>query len=481
MLGALAAMMTLLSPPAPTPQAPREFRAAWIATVDNIDWPSKPGLSSDQMKRELETLLDTCERLNFNAVVLQVRPSADALYKSDLEPWSWYLTGEQGKAPDDGFDPLAFACHEAHMRGLELHAWLNPYRALHPAQKGPVAWNHVSKLYPNAVKTYGAYEWMDPGDPEARAHSLAVFRDIVARYNIDGIHIDDYFYPYPVYDGINRRGFPDDDTYARYVANGGTLKQGDWRRNNVDTFIRDVYQSIKLMKPSVKFGISPFGIYRPDTPSGIKAGVDQYAYLYADCKLWLEQGWCDYMSPQLYWPIKQEAQSFPRLFKWWTSINPEHRHIWPGLFTSQMNPDGAKWKSKEIADQISLTRQGATTAGAVHFSVKAIQKNWGGIQAELGKIYKMRALVPSSPWLGVKAPAKPVLMAATTGSIQIRAVLGAQFVALYEKKGAIWTLRKVLPNHGKPIALTLVKGREIAVRGVSSTGIEGASTGGVVK
>lgn len=481
MLGALAAMMTLLSPPGPSPQAPREFRAAWIATVDNIDWPSKPGLGAEQMKAELRALLDTCERLNFNAVVLQVRPSADALYQSNLEPWSWYLTGQQGRATETGFDPLAFACHEAHLRGLELHAWLNPYRALHPAQKGPVSSNHVSALYPDAVKKYGTYQWLDPGHEDAREHSLAVFQDIVKRYDIDGLHIDDYFYPYPVREGGKAVEFPDDATYADYVRKGGRLKRNDWRRDNVNRFIRDVYRSIKSAKPEVKFGISPFGIYRPNTPSGIKAGIDQYGELYADCKLWLEEGWCDYMSPQLYWPIKQEAQSFPKLYKWWNSINPKDRHIWPGLYTSQLNPTGAKWKSKEIADQIALTRKGSASAGSIHFSMKAIQRDWAGIKAELAKTYKNRALVPASPWLGGNSPGAPALVSATTRGIHVRPVPGAQFIALYERSDDDWSLRKVLPNHGKPVVLPLVKGRQVAVRAVSPSGIEGPSAVGIVK
>lgn len=465
MLAVLAATMAILEPSAP-PQPMREFRAAWIATVDNIDWPSKPGLSVKEMKRELLAILDTCQKLNMNAVVLQVRPSADALYKSPHEPWAWYLTGEQGRAPAENFDPLEFACYQAHLRGMELHAWLNPYRALHPAQKGPVSNSHVSKKFPRAVKKYGSYLWMDPGDPDVQKHSFLVFMDLVERYNLDGIHIDDYFYPYPV----AGQDFPDDESYQSYRSNGGTLGRKDWRRHNVNTMIEDVYEGIKKRKPYVKFGISPFGIARPGVPSGIKAGIDQYDDLYADCELWLEEGWCDYMSPQLYWPIKQEAQSFPRLLDWWTSVNPHDRHIWPGLYTSQLNPNGsAKWKPAEVANQIALTRKSKSTPGAIHFSVKAIHRDWAGIKASLGKTYAQKALVPESAWLGDDKPGKPSIATFKGGRMKVNGLPGAQFIAIYDLKGK---LIKIAPNNSSMLQFAGTV-RSVVVQGVSRTGVLG--------
>ena len=465
MLAVLAATMAILEPSAP-PKPMREFRAAWIATVDNIDWPSKPGLSVSEMKRELLAIFDTCQKLNMNAVVLQVRPSADALYKSPHEPWSWYLTGEQGKAPAGGFDPLEFACYQAHLRGMELHAWLNPYRALHPAQKGPVSGDHVSRELPKAVHKYGTYLWMDPGDPEVQKHSFQVFMDLVDRYNLDGIHIDDYFYPYPV----AGQDFPDSASYAAYRSTGGSLSLKDWRRHNVNTMIEDVYKGIKRRKPFVKFGISPFGIYRPGVPSGIKAGIDQYDELYADCKLWLDEGWCDYMSPQLYWPIKQEAQSFPKLLDWWTSNNPHDRHIWPGLYTSQLNPNGsAKWKPAEVVNQIGLIRKSSSTSGAVHFSVKALHRDWAGIKASLGKSYAQKALVPESPWLGKAKPERPSVSTYAGRKIKVKPIPGAQFVAIYDAKGS---LIKVAPNNAAVMQFSSTV-KQIQVQGVSRTGVLG--------
>src|SRR5688572_900104 len=243
------------------PAAPREFRAIWIATVDNIDWPSKRTLTTDQARAELVKILDTADRLNVNALVFQVRPHADALYDSKIEPWSEYLTNEQGKAPNPYWDPLSFIVDEGHKRGIEIHAWFNPYRAWHPQAKSAPAPNFLGRTNPRLVKQYGKYQWMDPGEKEVQDRSLAVMLDVVKRYDVDGIHIDDYFYPYKSY--ANGADFPDDSSWQRYVAGGGKLNRGDWRRANVDGFVRRVYTETKKAKRWVKFGISPFGIYRP--------------------------------------------------------------------------------------------------------------------------------------------------------------------------------------------------------------------------
>ena len=255
------------------PELPREFRGAWIATVANIDWPSKPGLGAESQKKELDALLHRLAGLKFNAVVLQVRTSADALYRSDLEPSSWFLTGAQGG--DLEWDPLARAVDVGHRLGLEVHAWFNPFRAGHPSQKGDYSADHLSVTRPDWVKRYGKYLWCDPGVPEVRRHALAVMTDVVKRYDIDGVHIDDYFYPYPE----GGAPFPDGPSYGAYVEAGGTLRRSDWRRQNVDGFVRSLYGSVKSAKPWVKVGISPFGIYRPNVPVGIEAGIDQYEEL----------------------------------------------------------------------------------------------------------------------------------------------------------------------------------------------------------
>ena len=387
------------------PEIPREFRAAWVATVANIDCPSQKSLSTEKLTSVMFRILDTAVKLRLNAIIFQVRPSADALYASKLEPWSEYLSGTQGKAPSPFFDPLEFAVKEAHTRGLELHCWFNPYRAGHPIQTGPMASNHISNTNPTVVKKYGKYLWMDPGEKVVQEHSLAVIKDVVHRYDIDGVHIDDYFYPYPE----GGKDFPDDPSYQNYVGKGGNLSRSDWRRSNVDHFVHSIYTTIKKEKPWVKFGISPFGIYRPGIPESIKAGIDQYAELYADCKKWLNEGWCDYFSPQLYWPISQKPQSYPVLLDWWISQNTMKRHIWPGLYTSRVGGDeGKTWNLKEVLDQIELTRTRKGASGVVHFSMKVFLDNNQQITSVLENgLYQERAIVPSSPWLSKTQPSTP--------------------------------------------------------------------------
>jgi uncharacterized lipoprotein YddW (UPF0748 family) len=391
------------------PQVAREFRAMWVATVANIDWPSKPGLSSWQQQAELIAILDKAVSLNMNAIVLQVRPAADALYPSKLEPWSEYLTGEMGRPPEPYYDPLEFAVTEAHKRGLELHAWFNPYRAHAPSGKSVIASTHVSNEHPDLVRTYGDYLWLDPGDSAVRRISTNVFVDVVKRYDIDGVHIDDYFYPYKERDSKgNVMDFPDDRTWNRYVASGGKLSRDDWRRHNVDILIHDVYTAIKAVKPWVKFGISPFGIWRPGNPEQVK-GFDSYAELYADSRKWLTEGWVDYFTPQLYWAVTSPDQSYPILLRWWISQNTMGRNIWPGNFTSRVGEAGSRsWKAQEILDQISATRMEEGAGGNVHFSAKVFMLDRDSINEKLlSGPYAGPALVPASPWLDSIPPAPP--------------------------------------------------------------------------
>ncbi|MBU6410991.1 MAG: family 10 glycosylhydrolase, partial [Verrucomicrobia bacterium] len=262
------------------PPVAREFRGAWIATVANLDWPSKPGLPVAQQKTELIALLDRAAQLKLNAVIFQVRPMCDAMYASPLEPWSAYLTGVQGRAPQPFYDPLAFAIDEAHKRGLELHAWFNPFRVSSPQARLPLALDDIARTHPELVRHYGDLLWLDPGEPAARQHVLDVIMDVVKRYDVDGVQFDDYFYPYPQSDASGRElDFPDAASWRRFGAGRG-LTRGDWRRQNINRFIQSVYQNIKAVKPWVKFGVSPFGIWRPGNPPQIK-GFDAYAKLYA--------------------------------------------------------------------------------------------------------------------------------------------------------------------------------------------------------
>jgi uncharacterized lipoprotein YddW (UPF0748 family) len=393
----------MLEPACIPPELPREFRGVWVASVSNIDWPSRPGLTTAAAKAELLALLDRAKATGLNAVILQVRPAGDALYASKLEPWSEYLTGRQGRAPSPAWDPLAFAVTEAHRRGMELHAWFNPYRARHPSAKGPQSASHLANRRPALVKRYGTHLWMDPGEAAVREHTLAVIVDVVRRYDIDGVHIDDYFYPYKERDA---RGtlidFPDTASYARYVASGGTLGRNDWRRENVNTLVRELHAAIREAKPGVKFGVSPFGIWRPGFPWQIR-GFDAHSELYADARTWLREGWVDYFTPQLYWPVQQVPQSYPVLLRWWSQQNLHGRHMWPGNYTSKVGEPGrTSWLTPEIERQIEVTRGEAGASGNVHFSAKVFLDDRDSLATRLARgSYARLALVPPSPWMEV--------------------------------------------------------------------------------
>ena len=387
-----------------TVQPQREFRAAWVATVANINWPSKPGLSTADQQKEAITLLDFLKAHNFNAVIFQVRPHTDALYKSDIEPWSYYLTGEVGKAPDPFYDPLDFWTEAAHDRGLEMHVWLNPYRS-HHKDGGPISDKSIVKTKPHlSVFLKEGYWWLDPSKKETQEHSTAVVMDLVKRYDIDGIHFDDYFYPYPSYNLGD--DFPDDESWTAYQKSGGKLSRGDWRRESVNTFIKQLYKKIKAEKKYVKFGISPFGIWRPGYPESIE-GFDQYDKLYADAKLWLNKGWIDYFTPQLYWEINRIPQSYPVLLNWWAGENKLNRHLWPGI---SVYKGGGEKNADETINEIMISRAMLPKSkGAVHWSISALTKSDTVSKAILAGPYKKRALVPTTSWLDKKAPASPMV------------------------------------------------------------------------
>lgn len=451
----------------------------WVATVDNIDWPSKPGLSVSKAKAELAAIFAKAEALHLNAVVFQVRPSCDALYPSKLEPWSEYLTGRQGRAPSPLWDPLQFAIDQAHQRGIELHAWFNPYRARHFVQKGPCSDSHISNTRPDLCRQYGRFKWLDPGEPDVRAYTEAVIMDVVDRYDIDGVHLDDYFYPYPEADGDKRDiPFPDDGSYATYRATGGSLARSDWRRNNVDTLIEEIYAKVKARKRWVKFGISPFGIYRPGIPAGIRAGIDQYDTLYADCRKWLREGWCDYMVPQLYWKIAQTAQSYPKLLNWWVAQNPKGRLVAAGNFTSRLRPNEGHWPAKEILDEIRVTRNTVGAGGNVHFSMKPFLEDAGRIdEALIGGPYRSAALPPAMPWLDAGSPRKPEGLDADRGGLgqvrwrQDRDFAARWWVTYFQARGR-WQV-SVLPGWKTQATLNVAGATKFGVAAVDRCGVEG--------
>lgn len=407
------------------PPEPREFRGAWVATVANIDWPSRPGLSAAALRQEALAILDRAVQLGLNALVLQVRPACDAIYPSPLEPWSEFLSGEQGRPPwapgEAPWDPLAFWVQEAHRRAIELHAWFNPYRARHSAAKSALAPTHIARTRPDLVQTYGEQLWMDPGQPEAAARTLAVVADVLRRYDIDAVHIDDYFYPYPVAVAGVDQPFPDDVAWTRYKLEGGAIaSRDDWRRAQVDALVQAMHRTVQQLRPGVRFGISPFGLPRPDRrPPGI-TGFSQYDQLYADVEKWFENGWCDYLAPQLYWPIDRAGQRFDVLLDHWLASNPAQRHVWAGLFTSRITrgePLGTNsWPGQELLNQVALQRGRAVGqplgAGHIHFSMAALLQDRDGIATRLrAGLYAEPALVPATPWVADAPPPAVALQA----------------------------------------------------------------------
>ena len=431
------------------PEPPREFRAAWVATVANIDWPSKPGLPVEVQKREAIAILDRLVELNLNAVIFQVRPQADAFYHSNLEPWSYYLTGRQGRAPEPYYDPLAFWIDEAHSRGLQIHAWFNPYRANHPSCRGPLSSNSLVEAKPELVVRLGdkGYWWMDPSLEAARKHSIDVILDVVERYDIDGVHFDDYFYPYPSYN--DNEDFPDQASYEAYKKSGGQLARDDWRRAAVNKLIAELHHRIKQKKPHVEFGISPFGIWRPGYPAGIR-GLDQYNVLYADAKLWLNEGWVDYFNPQLYWPIASEGQSFPVLLRWWSQQNTQRRHLWPGTIIRKND----KANAAEIVNQVELVRGVlGQDPGICIFSMKHLMRKDSAVAAALGKgPWLQPALIPASSWLTKEVPQRPRLTLVDEGgtvpkrTVRIEPCDSSVFLfVVHERKGESWNTAAILP------------------------------------
>ncbi|HYE31602.1 MAG TPA: family 10 glycosylhydrolase [Methylomirabilota bacterium] len=430
------------------PKITREFRGAWVATVGNIDWPSKPGLPVEQQKAELVRIFETAQELKLNAIIFQIRTSCDAVYASRIEPWSEYLTGTMGKDP--GYDPLDLAIKLAHERGMELHAWFNPYRARYHSAISPVAASHISKTRPQLVRNYGRHLWLDPADKRVREYTTSVVMDVLRRYDVDAIHMDDYFYPYPENNAAGQpMAFPDDETWAAAQRAGVKMSREDWRRHNVNTLVQELYAKIKAEKKWVKFGLSPFGIWQPGYPKQIK-GFNQHEALYADAKLWLNKGWIDYFAPQLYWQIDPPQQSYPVLLEWWDSENTLKRHLWPGSNSARVgapapNARTVPWPAQEIARQIEISRK-YQNPGHIHWNVSSLVKNSGGLADEMKKsVYTEPALVPAMTWVDNAAPAKPTVTLAGSTARWKHKGEPVRFWAVQFKSGGKWSTL-VLPG-----------------------------------
>lgn len=383
----------------------REFRGVWIATVANIDWPSKPGLSSDIQKNELIRILDAHQKTGINAVIFQIRPATDAFYGKSRELWSRFLTGNQGLAPSPFYDPLEFAIEEAHKRGMELHAWFNPYRATFDLIDYNTSPKHITKQKPEWFFTYGGKKLFNPGLPEVREYIVGVVMDVVKNYNIDGVHFDDYFYPYPEANQPLR----DTDTFKKY---GSSFKNiDDWRRQNVDTLIHTLSDSIRTAKKHVKFGVSPFGIWRnksQDPLGSISNGFDGYGKLYADARKWVQKGWLDYLNPQLYFPFGYEVAPYDKLTDWWAD-NAFGKHVYIGQAAYRATENRLGWTNRsQIPDQIRYLRKNSNVQGSVFFSSKSVTNNLAGVQDSLRtNFYRYPALQPAMPWIDAVKPNAP--------------------------------------------------------------------------
>jgi uncharacterized lipoprotein YddW (UPF0748 family) len=387
-------------------QPKNEFRAAWVATVANIDWPSAGNYNPENQKAEFIRLLDMHQRNGLNAVVVQVRPATDAFYPSPYEPWSEWLTGKQGRAPFPYYDPLQFMIEEAHKRGMEFHAWCNPYRAEFQLGKSSIAPNHITKLHPEWFLKYGGKRYFDPGNKAAQAFVVKVIRDIVNRYDVDAIHFDDYFYPYRV----AGQEFPDADSYKKH---GNGLNKDDWRRSNVDSVILMLATAIKEEKPHCRFGISPFGVWRniKDDPEGsdTRAGVTNYDDLYADILLWLKNGWIDYVAPQLYWEFGHKNAPFEILLEWW-SRHTYGKHCYIGLGIYRAGSSDSWRDSTLLPRQLQALRNYPEIQGAIYFSSKSFVNNPNGWSDSLREhYYRYPALIPPMDHLSLNKPAAPSL------------------------------------------------------------------------
>lgn len=387
-----------------------EFRGVWIATVENIDWPSKKGLSVADQKAEFIRILDMHQRNGMNAMIVQVRPATDAFYPSPYEPWSAYLSGTQGAPPVPYYDPMQFMIDETHKRGMEFHAWLNPYRAVFNIRTSSIAPNHITRQHPDWFITYNNQKIFDPGRPEVVDYVTGVVKDIITRYDVDGIHMDDYFYPYPA----GGKDFPDYSSYNKY---GKGMNKSDWRRSNCDSIIKRIHETILAIKPMVKFSISPFGVWRnasrDPTGSNTRAGLSNYDELYADILLWLKEGWIDYAMPQLYWELGHKLCDFETLITWWGAhsygrqIVVGHALYRAGLSTAWRNP-------KELPDEIDLVRETPNVYGSAYFSSSDFYRNANGWNDSLrNHYYKYPALMPPMSWIDTIAPETPVILSAS--------------------------------------------------------------------
>ncbi|MFC0876854.1 family 10 glycosylhydrolase [Saccharicrinis sp. FJH2] len=388
----------------------REMRGVWVATVLNIDWPSRAGLNARQQQKEIDQLLDDFKSLNLNAVFLQIRPVSDAIYRSNYEPWSQYLSGVQGEAPNPLYDPLDYFIEGCHNRGMELHAWMNPFRVKQKPEDKLVE-GHIFEQHPDWGWQYGTKTYLDPGIPEVRDFLAEIVKDVVTRYDVDGIHFDDYFYPYP----IPGEEIPDSVSFEKYNNGYSIDRIADWRRNNVDEFIFKINRDIKDIKPWVQFGVSPFGVWRnkQDDPDGsdTNAGTTAYDGLYSDVIKWIRLGWVDYLVPQIYWQFDHPKADFKTLADWWGE-HAFNRNMFVGHGLYRLTQEGADeaWKNPvEFPRQIRYVRKNPDLKGSIWFSSsRFFNETIGFTQFLKNAYYRNKALMPEIKWIKGDEPFTPV-------------------------------------------------------------------------
>jgi uncharacterized lipoprotein YddW (UPF0748 family) len=397
-----------------------EFRAAWIATVSNIDWPSPGNFDPASQKAEFIVLLDKLRNNGLNAVVVQVRPASDAFYPSQYEPWSEWLTGKQGRPPSPYYDPLRFMIDETHKRGMEFHAWCNPYRAEFSIGRSSISPTHITRIHPEWFLAYGGKRYFDPGNKEAQLYVTSVIRDIVRRYDIDAIHLDDYFYPYRIA-GLE---FPDTRNFYKY---GNGMSLADWRRSNVDSIIHLIGRAIREENRYCKFGVSPFGVWRNKSQdaegSNTRGGLTNYDDLYADILLWLKKGWIDYVTPQLYWEMRHRLVGFETLAEWWSRFSyGRHLYIGHGVYRVYDQP-GVSWRNpNELPGQINIVREYPSIQGSVFYSSRPFLRNPNGWNDSLrNNYYRYPAIVPPMNWIDSIPPEPPGIIRSDKGTWDLSA------------------------------------------------------------
>lgn len=426
----------------------RELRALYVATVFHIDWPSRSGLAAAAQRAEIAALLDAAAAARLNAVVVQLRPEGDALYASSLEPWSRFLTGTQGGDP--GYDPLAVWLDEAHARGLEVHGWINPYRArAGSTSRAGLAPGHAALDFPEHAHAYGTNLWMDPGARPVRDRVVAVVTDLVSRYPIDGIHLDDYFYPYATEDP-----FPDDLTWDAYVARGGTLGRDDWRRSNTAALVAAVADAVRDVDPAIRFGVAPFGIWRPGHPEGIE-GLDAYATLYADPLAWARAGDVDYVAPQLYWETTRTAQAFGPLARWWNDQLPDGVALVPAHALYKLGT-AASWTLDELGAQVAIGRDPTLdhAAGGFWYNASPLRDDAPGLRAAFADAwYPTPALPPAVPGVADLAVPPPEVEVGVDERVVWTPSPTVRGLTVYRSTDDGWVLDRIVPDDEGGVAL----------------------------